>query len=302
MKILVIGSKGFIGSNICKYYSSSKQVELWECDVLTSSIYTDNYFYVNASQPKYETIFKKQQFDICINASGSGNVSLSFNAPLNDFILNSFNVCKILDAIRLNNPKCKFVNFSSAAVYGNPSQLPIAENYEIKPLSPYGFHKSVTEKLCTEYYYFFKIRTCSLRVFSAYGPGLRKQLFWDIFQKSKAEGNLIELFGTGNETRDFIYIDDLCESINDVINNAPFKGECVNIASGIETDISTAADCLIQYLYPDKKIQFNGQSKKGDPLNWKADISYLKKFGFSPKISIKDGLLKYAEWVTKNQL
>ena len=91
---------------------------------------------------------------------------------------------KILVAIRDRNSSCKFINFSSAAVYGNPKFLPITENSVCKPLFPYGFHKLQSELLLTEYYNFFGLKTCSLRVFSAYGPLLKKQLFWDLYQKA----------------------------------------------------------------------------------------------------------------------
>lgn len=298
VKILIVGSKGFIGSSICRYFKVKQNIELWQCDIVTSS--DEKYFRLD-SDFLIEQVFSNIKFDVCINASGFGNVSLSFSQPYNDFVLNAANVVKILDAIRIYNHNCKFINFSSAAVYGNPISLPIIESDLIKPLSPYGFHKSVTEKLCAEYSSFFDIRTCNLRVFSAYGPGLKKQLFWDIYQKSKLNTDTIELFGTGNETRDFIYIDDLCNAINCVISNAPFYGECINVASGTETSIATAADYFCKNLIPNKKIIFNGKVKQGDPLNWRADISNLTSLGFSPSISIEEGLLNYSKWIIENQ-
>lgn len=302
IKILIIGSKGFIGSNIYLYYSKLSNISVFGCDIYPIADDTEKYFYIDKNNPNYEIIFKNHQFDVCINASGLGNVSLSFLEPHNDFLLNSANVVKILDAIRVHNNNCKFVNFSSAAVYGNPISLPVKESDLIKPLSPYGFHKSVTEKLCAEYSSFFNIRTCNLRVFSAYGPGLKKQLFWDIYQKSKLYGDIIELFGTGNETRDFIYINDLCEAIHCIINNAIFEGECINVASGTEITIDTASKYICENLAPNKKIVFNGEIKQGDPLNWRADISSLSSFGFSPVVSIKEGLLNYSKWIIENQL
>ena len=100
--------------------------------------------------------------------------------------------------------------------------MPIKESSPIRPLSPYGFHKAMAEKLCEEYYTFFGIATCSLRIFSAFGPGLRKQLLWDIYNKSKSL-NSIELFGTGNESCDYIYIDDIVRAIELVIRKSLFR-------------------------------------------------------------------------------
>ena len=240
MKILVIGSKGFIGSSICKFYSENDSVELWQCDVFENTDNDPRYFSINSSDINFENIFRLQSFDICINAAGSGNVGLSFDNPLYDFESNTYGVIKILEAIRMLDSKCRFINFSSAAVYGDPKNLPIRENSEIKPLSPYGFNKAMAEHICKEYFAFFGIKTCNLRVFSAYGPGLKKQIFWDIYQKFKLAKNEIEMFGTGEETRDFIYIDDLVNAIDIIINKSPFQGECINVASGSEVNIADA--------------------------------------------------------------
>jgi len=76
----------------------------------------------------------------------------------------------VLEAIRKHSPSCKFISISSAAVYGNPEVLPVSESSKVKPLSPYGWHKHYTEMICGEFYTYFKIPTCSVRIFSAYGP------------------------------------------------------------------------------------------------------------------------------------
>lgn len=302
MKLLIIGSKGFIGSNLFNYFNSQNGYQIWQCDVLKNSLNEQNYYTIDSEIQDYEFIFKKIQFDVCINASGNGHVSLSLNNPKHDFVLNTFNVFKMLEAIRVFNVNCKFVNISSAAVYGSPITLPISENHELQPLSPYGFHKMFAEQLCKQYYMLYNLKTCSLRVFSAYGNGLKKQLFWDIYQKYKSTDNKIELYGTGMETRDFIHIDDLIEAINLVILNCEFKSECINIATGIETKIKDATNFLLKQFPLKKEMVFNAQLKKGDPLNWQADVAYLKSLGFYQKISLEEGLSKYSKWVQENQL
>lgn len=210
--------------------------------------------------------------------------------------MNVVNVQKILVAIRNYNPNCKFINFSSAAVYGNPQFLPITENSNCKPLSPYGFHKLQSELLLTEYHKFFGLNTCSLRVFSAYGPRLKKQLFWDLYQKS-LQNDVISLFGTGNETRDFIYIDDLLQIMDLVIQNSTFQGSIYNVASQVETTIAEAAYLFLNEFSPQKKVVFNGEVKVGDPNNWLADMENLKNYGFKPQYDLSLGLKNYAEWL-----
>ena len=280
MKVLIIGSEGFIGKHCVDYFSKNHQI--------TAQGVTQD----------FDSLFVTQKYDVCINASGSANVGFSFENPAIDFELNVLNVNKLLVAIRQHNPTCKFINFSSAAVYGNPMKLPIAENTPTKPLSPYGFHKLQSEYLLTEYHKFFGLHTCSLRVFSAYGNGLKKQLFWDLYQKTLQNDN-IELFGTGEESRDFIFIDDLIQTVALIIENAPFEGDIFNIASGNETKIKEVVKVFFDAFCPQKKHYFSGKQKIGDPNNWCADISKLKELGFKPQINIQLGLEKYAKWLKK---
>jgi UDP-glucose 4-epimerase len=293
MKILIIGSRGFIGSH-CVDYFKSKDLEVWQADVNESLV--DNFYKISRQNSDYSILFRENRFDVCINASGSAHVGFSFENPSKDFELNVVNVQKILVAIRDYNPECKFINFSSAAVYGNPQFLPITENSICKPLSPYGFHKWQSELLLTEYHKFFGLNTVSLRVFSAYGPRLKKQLFWDLYQKA-LQNDVVSLFGTGNETRDFIYIDDLLQIIDLVIQHSTFQGSIYNVASNLETTIAEAAQVFLNEFSPEKEVVFNGEIKIGDPNNWLADMEILKKYGFKPQFNLHLGLKKYAEWL-----
>jgi len=293
MKILIIGSKGFIGSHCVKYFQS-KGFKVFMADVSVSV--EANYYKIEPHNSDFSRIFKEQEFDICINASGSAHVAFSFENPSKDFELNVVNVQKILVSIRDYNSNCRFVNFSSAAVYGNPKSLPITEESLCKPLSPYGFHKLQSELLLTEYHNFFGLKTCSMRVFSAYGPGLKKQLFWDLYQKAIQKDKIL-LFGTGKETRDFIYIDDLMQVLDLVIQKSPFQGSVYNVASQVETTIAEAAKIFIRAFSSEKQIIFNGEAKIGDPINWLADMEKLKNYGFEPQFNLYFGLKKYTEWL-----
>jgi UDP-glucose 4-epimerase len=297
MKILVIGSNGFIGSHCVKFFNANGCV-VYKADIKESD--EDNYFRLPSANSAFADIFKVTDFDICINASGSANVGFSFESPIIDFELNVLNVQKMLGAIRASNPQCKFINFSSAAVYGNPQRLPIDENAVCKPISPYGFHKWQSELLLTEYHKFFGLRTCSLRVFSAYGPGLKKQLLWDMYQKYQ-NIDTVKLYGTGRETRDFIYIDDLVQAVNLIINQSDFSGNVYNVANGIETSINEVAEVFHDAIGRDKTYFFSNEYKEGDPNNWVADIASIRNFGYKPQVTIKEGIKKYVEWLKENE-
>lgn len=293
MRILVIGSKGFIGSHCVDYFKPNNEV--WECDVI-ADYNNKNYIWIDSVDSDFLEIFQNHEFDVCINCSGAANVPFSLEKPYNDFKLNTLNVFKLLEAIRLYNTDCKFVTMSSAAVYGNPESLPIVTSQKNAPVSPYGYHKVYAERICEEYSRFWGIKTCCVRIFSAYGPGLKKQLFWDMYNKF-CNNDVIELWGTGKESRDFIYISDLIRAVDLVISNCDFAGNKVNLANGSQTTIREVADTFVKVLNTDKEIRFNGAERKGDPINWEADISELKRYGYIQKITLEEGIRNYIDWL-----
>lgn len=295
MRILIIGANGFIGSH-CVNYFSQKGIDIWKAGIAFPKEFEEKYFHLSAENTVFDDIFRNHQFDVCINASGSANVGFSFDQPELDFKLNVVNVQKILSSIKKYNPDCKFINFSSAAVYGNPCRLPIKEEDPPKPLSPYGFHKFQSELLLLEYHQFFKLKTCTLRVFSAYGEGLKKQLLWDLYQKAQ-KADVVELFGTGKETRDFIHVHDLVRCVDTIIQKAPFEGDVYNVASGRQITIQEAVDCFFKLYNPKKKVIFTGKLKVGDPAFWQADISKIQNLGFEPSITFQKGLKNYIKWL-----
>lgn len=244
MKILILGSEGFIGKSISKFYKANSDYDVYSSDILPNHG-AEKYVQINTTSPNFEEIIS-QEFSVIINCTGAAHVGNSLNKPLNDFFLNTVNVFRILDAIRLKSPVTHFVNLSSAAVYGQPVQLPVKENSVIKPLSPYGFHKVMSESILKEFFDIFNISSTSLRIFSCYGPGLKKQLFWDAYKK--ACNKKYEFWGTGKESRDFIYVDDLAKIIQHVVNKDNKGFNTYNIASGVETSIENAINKLYKAL------------------------------------------------------
>lgn len=298
MNILIIGSQGFIGSHLVNHFVN-KQFSVTGCDLIENSSPGYIYHKISVLSPDFETQFSTKNFDVCINASGSGNVSYSLEHPISDFEANTILVSKILDTIRKHQPQCKFIQISSAAVYGNPENLPIQEDTPIQPLSPYGYHKWISEIMCSQYKRIYNVPIAIIRPFSVYGPGLRKQLLWDICQKTRNKKR-VQLFGTGNETRDFIHVEDLSRCIAIIIEKSPFECNIYNIASGIETKISQIASYFEKASNYQTSVMFTGEDKKGDPVNWKADISSIEKMGFVPSKALEEGLIEYKEWYERN--
>jgi len=296
MKILIIGSRGFIGSHCVDYFNQQNH-DVWGCDVIMD-YNAPKYIWLGSIDGEWLGLFREHKFDVCINCSGAASVPFSLSNPYNDFNLNTLNVFKLLEAIRIHNSNCKFITMSSAAVYGNPERLPIKVGDPIGPVSPYGFHKVQAEYICEEYHRFFGLQTCCLRIFSAYGPRLKKQLFWDMYNKFK-QNDVIELWGTGQESRDFIFISDLVRAIDLTLQHGTFQGDRINVANGRQRTIAEVAERFVRVLGTDKEVRFNGAVRKGDPINWEADITDLKNWGYVPEVSLEEGIKKYVTWVEK---
>lgn len=295
MKALVIGCEGFIGWH-CTRILKSSGYEVVGCDLFeTGSDFNLAYKKISRLSPEWDEIFTGLGFDICLNAGGSGNVPYSLTHPLSDFEANALDVFRLLDAIRKFQPACKYVHISSAAVYGNPSVLPVTENAQMAPLSPYGYHKWVSEILCQEFCKLYGLRVCVVRPFSVYGNRLKKQLLWDICTRLQ-QSSEIELSGTGNESRDFIHVSDLVALIDLLVKKASFSGEVYNAACGREVTIRHVAQCFENHFGGLKRIRFSGVVRVGDPLNWQADIEKIEKLGYTPKVTFEQGLVSYIDW------
>jgi UDP-glucose 4-epimerase len=297
MKILILGSEGFIGSHCVDHYLAGNHI-VYGADLFEQSLRQYKYTKITRLSPEFDELLRSELFDAVINAAGSGNVPYSMSHPVSDFEANCLDTIRVLDAIRKNQPGCKYIHLSSAAVYGNPVGLPIREEDAARPLSPYGWHKLVAEQLCKEYTAIYNVKTAITRPFSVYGPGLKKQLFWDLYQKVLNANGAIELFGTGNESRDYIHVRDVVRAIDCVITSGDLNGEVYNLASGRETTIAESVGYFMSAL-PDKKIQyqFNGKVREGDPLNWRADISRMSRLGFTAQHDLQEGLNEVAAWL-----
>ncbi|RRD25664.1 NAD-dependent epimerase/dehydratase family protein [Brucellaceae bacterium VT-16-1752] len=286
MKIMIIGARGFIGAHLKVFMAGFGEV-------VTASLSS---FQNGDRKQNFAQLFSSVRPDVCINCSGAAHVPSSFKDPLSDFEMNTASVYEMLAAIKQHSPETRFVHLSSAAVYGNPVGLPIAEDAPLCPVSPYGYHKRAAEQFCQEFSQIYGVRSVSLRIFSAYGPGLRKQLLWDTYCKWR-DSPEVKLFGTGDETRDFIFIDDVCEAILAVIKRAQFKGENINVASGVAVSIREIVTMLLQELGGSKLAYFEGCKREGDPDSWRADIGTLAALGFNNKTPIINGIRATAQWL-----
>jgi UDP-glucose 4-epimerase len=296
--VLITGVAGFIGRYVARYFSKQG----WKV------IGTDNsppenapvadlstYQRLQLPSPEFSNILQVHQPDALIHCAGRASVALSVSDPVADFYSNTIVTFNLLDALRLNTPHCKFIFLSSAAVYGNPSKLPIDETYPVSPISPYGFHKLQSEQLCLEFSKIYDIPTASLRIFSAYAPGLRRQVLWDICSKALTQERVV-LQGTGQESRDFIHALDIAKALMVVATSAQMKGEVYNLASGREATISELATLVLEGVEHQGELVFDGIVPQGNPLNWQADITKIESIGFMPSVQLEQGVKVFTNW------
>jgi UDP-glucose 4-epimerase len=302
--VLITGVAGFIGRHVahefaqldwkvvgCDRAEVSKEFRaLWGLSTFAR---------LDLIQENLDDLLEQNRPSVLIHAAGPASVPDSLIDPLGDFDSSAVTLFRVLESVRRCLPDCRLIFLSSAAVYGNPQTLPVREDHTLTPISPYGYHKLLCEKIIEEFHTVYGLRTCVARIFSAYGIGLRRQVLWDICQKA-LNGPIVELFGTGFETRDFVSVDDVAKAVRIISEGAQFEGEAYNIGNGKEVRINDLASLLIAALNRDCEVRFTGVTRRGDPLRWCADVTLLQRLGFRPTVSIERGVADYGSWVLKN--
>lgn len=238
--------------------------------------------------PAFDALLASTRPSLVVHAAGPASVPDSVADPDLDRRGSVDVTAALLE--RLAGTAARLVLVSSAAVYGDPDRLPVSEDAPIHPISPYGRHRAACEALVRE----AGVPAVILRVFSAYGEGLRRQVLWDICRKALT--GPVELAGTGRESRDFVHAGDVATAVARVAASAEFDGETYNVAGGVETTIDQLAHLLVSSLGTRSTISFSATPRAGDPTRWLADVTRIRGLGWEPSVSIEDGARAYAQW------
>ncbi len=305
-KILITGGAGFIGSHL-----ADSLIKEGHNIVVIDNLSTGNKDNLNSKvklykldicSPKIKDIFKKEKFEFVFHFAAQIDVRRSVEDPLKsakDNIVGSLNLLEFSRFYSIN----KFIFASTGgAIYGDADVIPTPESYLELPLSPYGIEKLAVDKYLNYYHKSFGLSYTSLRLGNIYGPR----------QNSKGEAGVVAIFadkmirgedpiinGTGENTRDFVYVSDVVEAS---ILSMKSKKTCVyNIGTGKESSINTIFRNLKKLLNSDCR-EIHGPAKRGEQRRSCLDNNKAREgLGWSPKVKTEEGLQKTAAWFKKIQ-
>ena len=229
--------------------------------------------------------------------AGGSSVGISMAQPFEDFSRTVASTARLLEWLRGSAPESLVIVASSAAVYGADHVGPIPEDAAVAPMSPYGQHKLMMEQLCRSYAVTFGLRSTVVRLFSVYGPHLRKQLLWDICGQLERGGRTVALGGTGAEIRDWTDVRDvarLLTSIGELPQQETFR--IINGGSGHGTSVADIANMLVKNWGSDVAVRYSGVVRAGDPFSLLAGAAVLRRLPFEWRIPIDRGLADYVKW------
>lgn len=305
-KIIIFGGRGFIGQHLVNFLktkkfkiyilankniklkTSTKVFKLGKIIKIDYNFYSINN-YINDIKP-----------DIILYLSGNPSFETSKNSFCYDLKSTNLIVSYILDSILQLNIDSIFWFGSSVAVYGNNSKI-LKENFKTQPISFYGLSKAIAEKQCEYYAKSFNLKIGIMRIFSCYGPGLKRQIIYETIDKFKNKNPPYYFYGSGNEIRDLIFIDDMVKAIFNLLNYDIKKFEIFNIGTGKGYSVKYIVKLIANELGIsfNRVVFLNKNIKKTSSNKSVCSINFLKnKTGFKISHDIKSGIKKtIAYWI-----
>jgi len=291
-KILITGSEGFIGGNLKEYFKNKYELipyDLrigWEMDVREKS------FLAN--------FMKKHQPQVIIHLAANVDISKSVVEPAEDLGINAVGTVNILEAAKEAKPELVIFT-STAQVYGEPQFETMDENHPISPKSPYAISKYSAEQYCQLYCKKFNVPAVIFRFFNIYGPGQAPNVVVpSLIDKISKADKEVEMFGSIDDSRDFIYVKDLCQAFDLAIDKKPI-GEVINFGSGKEVLIIDLAKTIAKLL--NKNIDFKYKKENIEEAKITKMIANTQKakniLNWSATTSLEEGL---KETITKKVL
>nr|WP_049918733.1 NAD-dependent epimerase/dehydratase family protein [Haloferax larsenii] len=295
-RAVVTGGAGFIGSHIAEQLADTCSVTVY-----------DNFSSGNRDNvPEEATVLEAdlantdklttavENADVVFHHAAQVSVERSVEKPTTSHETNLEPSLHILEAARGTDTRVIFA--SSAAIYGHPEYVPIDESHPKQPSSPYGLEKLTADHYCHLYHDLYGVETTALRYFNAYGPrqqGGDYSGVISIFRDQARSGDDITVEGDGDQTRDFVHVDDIVQANLLAATTDEAVGESFNIGTGESISIRGLAETIQNVTETDSDI-VHVDPREGDIDRSRADISKAQTvLGFEPEYSITDGLAEY---------
>lgn len=298
--VLITGGCGFIGANLVRFLRAETPWEVRVLDNLRTGrreYVTDDLAQVHEGDAGDADALRTalDGVDAVVHLASTTGVLPSVEDPAMDFDGNPATTFRILEACRRSGTQ-RFVFASSGAALGDAGTV-LHENLPPRPLSPYGAGKLAGEAYCAAFAGSFDMHTVALRFSNVYGPfSMHKQNAIPNFIKALLRGEAIEIFGDGQQSRDFIYVDDLCRGIMLALTSPAAKGEVFQLATGIETTIADLVTLIGDAVGSDQEIVYHPR-RSGEVYKSRADISKVKEtLGYEPRVPLSEGLSRTVEW------
>ena len=305
-RILLTGVSGFLGRVVCHQLRihggyvtglDKSPPEAKEAAAQPSLMLPQDFIQLDLTHPNASETLARQHFDVIFHLAGFVYAAHSVNAPALDFSQNLVATFNLLEALRSSQFSGCLVYASTAAVYGEPRQVPIDEESTTRPISPYGTSKLAAEEYVRVFSQCYGFKSAIARLFSLYGPRQRKQVVFDILCKTLLSDRRIELFGDGCEMRDFVYVNDAARALLVLSDLAEMSVPIFNICSAKGTTIRDLATLIVISADGNpERIVFTGDRRSGDPIHWIGCNQKLLSTGFSLERSLSDGLLETLAW------
>ncbi len=301
MKFLVTGGAGFIGSHVVDRLIQEGNEVVVVDNLSTGKRKQVNkkavFYKLDIQSKKVDKVFRNERPRILIHLAAQMNVRHSTENPLFDAQVNILGTINLLEhAVRHGVRKVTFAS-TGGAIYGEQEVFPAPENHRTEPVSPYGISKLAGEKYLAYFANATGLRFVALRFANVYGPR----------QDSEGEAGVVAIFakkmlqneqpiinGTGKQTRDFIYVDDVVEAI--LVTLGEDVQGIFNVGTGQETTINEGYRILKELTNSQCKDLF-GAAKKGEQYRSVLDVRKIREtFGWDPQTSFQEGLKKTVEF------
>lgn len=304
MNVLITGGAGFQGSHLAELMlAKGHRVTLLntfsEEKLKNISSFSDKVHSVFGSVTDPVLVEKTVRgHDVVFHLAANVNVDQSLVDPKSFLDINVMGTFHILEQVRAHN--IRLIYASTCEVYGDGHDLSstalLNETAELKPKSPYAASKAAADRLCYAYHESFGVDVTIVRPFNIFGERQKSSTFGaliPILVRKAMTGEKLTVFGDGSATRDFMYINDLVEAYALVMDTKSLEGKVINFASGTNTSVKEIATYIAKQFGSEIK---HGPARPGEVSRFPADISFAKSIGFTPKVSIWDGIDRYIAW------